>query len=258
MAEAQQPQPEPRQTAPNGGEAETEDLDALKAQIKELTQKQGRLLNENKKLKGDFDKAKPYLELEEAGQITADQLHTLLTKAQEAELSQAKDRGEIEKIIAQVKKQSAKEIEAVQAELAKSRDRLERVLLDDRLRAGIVNIDVLKPLREAAFALHRRKMKLVDDEDSPYGQSAVVEIEPGKTMDVDAYLKNWAETDEDAGAFLNPSRASGAGAMPGGAGGTRLRFKKQSEMSDSEKSQFIRNHPGGPQAGVEAYFKLPR
>jgi hypothetical protein len=146
---------------------------------------------------------------------------------------------EIQKYQAWRAREEAKKLADERAEIEKVRAINQRIFIDDKLNQVLDEIGVRPELREGAFALHRGKVKVIADPNSDYGMATIVQLGDDQ-IDLETYLRNWAEGDERASAYLRPTMRPG-----------RQRQWYRSEMTPAEKSQFLRQH------GKPAYDQLP-
>lgn len=238
------------------------DLETALALIAEQKKQIGRLANDNKTSKTKLTEAarltealKKYAFLEESG-LKPEDIQALLDSRNDGEREKARASGDFDKMLKDARAAAEKERDAAFEAKKKSDSRVERVFVDDALRRELeryVEPDYL----DAVFAWKRPQVEALEDEDSDYGIRAVHRV-GDDVMSVGEFVKNWAETDEKAAPFLKRSLAAGGGASGSGSIAGRLRFARKSEMDAAAISNFIRTHPGGPEAGAAAYRALPK
>lgn len=250
MAEPQAQPGEGQDKRPPPGNGDDHQPVDWEARALEAEKKLGAVLNENKRVKSARDdlasNIKRWNALEEQG-YTPEQIQEILGKQQKQDLDQARDKGEIDKLLENQRNTLEKQrIKPLEKELADERRLNNEVLLDSVLMAELGK--VCDPdLLEAAFAMHRGKAVMVEDPESKYKRKGMMLV-GGDHMEIADFVKNWAETNEKAQKFLKPSLASGGGA----AGGTKFRRQLyRLEMSAKEKSDYINQH------GKPAYDALP-
>lgn len=248
-AEGQDRRPSPG-GGPNGGEKEPETIEELRAALETERRKASQMANdrarETKARQELSNKIKAWNSLEEKG-YTPEQVDEILGKQQKQELEQARDKGEIDKLLENQRKTLEKQRTQIEQQLEAERSLNNEVLLDSVLMQELGK--VCDPdLLEGAFALHRGKAVMVEDPESKYKRKGMMLV-GGEHMEIADFVKNWAETNERAQKYLKPSLASGGGA----AGGTKFRKSLyKSEMTAKEISDYINAH------GKIAFDNLPR
>lgn len=168
-----------------------------------------------------------------------------LKAAKDAEAEErAKRTGEFESF----KAQQAKALAAKDEELARTKSRLDAVLLDREATAAIAEA---KGRAKLLLPHITAQTRVVDDAVRVIGADGQVRYNAqGLPMTV-AELVTEMRADESFGPAFEGSGASGSGAQPrGGTGGTGT-VRSRAGLTDSEKSAFIAQH------GFEAYKALP-
>lgn len=244
-----------RRQQPNGtGDQDDDESVDWKAKALEFERKYGTLLNEKKRSAEDrrklADALKAWNGLAEKHGVEPEQLEAMLSRQSEQELKSAREKGEIDKLLADKDKKHQRELEAEREERAKKEKIINAVLIDETIKTELDKLKVIPALKQAAFVLHRAKAKIVEDPEATYGIRVVMQI-GGDEMTVADYLKNWAANDPDAEAFLIGNESVGGGAPAGSRRGMVVAHKPRSKMSAAEKSAYIRNR------GKVEYDKLP-
>src|SRR6476660_3795812 len=105
------------------GEHQADDAEALRAEIAALKKSQGQLLNETKALKKErqaeralSDKLKGWMDLEEETGLNIEQAREMAKARDAADMANAKDKGEIDKLLENQAKKFQKDIEKLRAE----------------------------------------------------------------------------------------------------------------------------------------------
>lgn len=246
MAETQAARNEGTQLPPNGDDRQEATYEDLQKQLADANKKIGRLTNDNASSKKKLSEyLKQINETEDAKARESEE-------REQAEIERAKQQGdgrEIEQLLDNQRKKFEKDRQALEAKLDAERGLNNTVLLDSVLRNALSKV-VDDGLMDGAFALHRSKVKMIEDPEAEYGRMAVVAV-GDEFLTVDEYVKNWSENDEKAVRYLKPSLAGGGGAPGGSHVAGRKRWKPRKLMSAAEKSEAIRA------LGKAAYDKLP-
>lgn len=245
-----------RQPPPNGAGPDDHDDESVdwKARARENERKLGQLINERKREKEDRKKLaetlKAWNSVAEEHNIEPDDLRQMLATRSEAELKSAREKGEIDKLLADQAKKFERQLAEKDQVIRSKETILESITIDQAIESELDKLKVIPALKKAAFMLHRPKARIIQDTDERHGIRVVMEV-AGDEMTVADYLRNWAENDTDADAFLVGNESVGGGAPPGGRRGGTVRGKPRSKMTAAEKSQYIRAH------GKVEYDKLP-
>ena len=239
-----------------GGDELPEDVEELKKLIRERDRKLGQITNdraaERKARQAVTERAKVWLDLEEAGH-SPEEIRQILEQRSAAEVEKAKETGNIDKLIANARKQAEKERDEAREQSKRDAALVQRVLVNDVVKSEFAKY-IEPEYLDAVFSWQIGKFTSMEDPDDEYGRRAVVKV-GDDYMAAAEWIKQFVETDDAARPFLKRSLAAGGGA--GGSGGKIRTQLYRSEMSATEKSRFIRQHPGGPQQGMIAYNDLP-
>ena len=241
---------------------DTDDPAALKAELERVKKAHGQLLNEKGKNAADRQKLtealKAWNAIREEHDVEPDQIKELLTARDKDAEKQARDKGEVDVLLANQRAKYEAQIKKLeeqnrqlQVDVVGQKDRTIEALNHRHPvgeRAGFDQGEVC--LERWRVLLHRPKMKIVPDEEAKHG-IRVVALVGDSEMSVGDYLKNWAENDPNAWEYLVGSASTGGGAPPGhGRPGMGV-WKPRSKMSAGEKSDAI------TKLGIERYNKLP-
>ena len=188
---------------------------------------------------------------------TIERLREMAAEQEKTEIETAKAKGDVEKLLANRDAKHARDLEkrdeiraSVEAKYESERQLNDRLLIDAEMNAELSKI-VEPLLMDGAFALLRPKAKAVEDADSPYGRRVVMTVGDDE-MPVKDFLKQWAEADPKAQAYLLGNRSQGGGAPPAGgrpgANGPRM---KRSQMTPTQKVEYMNTY------GVDQYERLP-
>jgi hypothetical protein len=244
--------PPPQSGGGNGGD-DAGPID-WQARAVEAEKKLGTVLNENKSLKKRTEaaaalteKIKGWNKLEEAGH-TPEQIEEILGRQEAQNFEQARDKGEIDKLLDDQRKKYEQKIKAAEEKAQKVFQINQKLFVDDVLNRALDKVGIEPRLKRGAFGLYRTRFTVIEDPDSDYGMRTVVKV-GDDYMEPDEFMRNEAENNEDFAPYLKQSMAGGGGA--GGGAGARVRFKARSDMTAKEKSDYI------SQFGKAAYDQLP-
>lgn len=229
------------------------DPEVLKRMLREERRRFGQAADgrakERKAKEALTERLKWALDLEEKGHSPAE-IQQILEQRSEAELKSARESGNVDKLIQNAREKAEKEAAAEREKRQKAESLVQRVLIDDRLNR-LLDKYVEPKFKKAVFSMLRPTMETLEDPEDPYGVRTVVRVGDDYMSD-EEWLKQWAETDEEATPFLKQSLASGGGAAGANAGKlATLQFKARKDMTAAQKSQYIRQH------GLAAYNQLP-
>ncbi len=238
-----------------------DDIEAIKAENARLKKQYGDILNEKKRHTEDRKKLaetlKAWNSIAEEHQVEPDQIKEILAARDKVEEDQARDKGEVDKLLANQRRKFEAKIAQMEDAIrmlnenvisAKNKT-IEALTIDTELENELQQIKVKPSLKRGAFSLHRPKLKIIEDEEAPHGLRVVAQVADSE-MSVRDYLKNWAENDPDAWDYLVGNQSAGGGAPPGA---SRIKgvFKPRSKMTAAEKSAAI------DKLGPERYAQLP-
>lgn len=186
------------------------DPDTIAALEKAVTTATSGLVNKNNELLGEVKKLK-----NERGET-----EELKSKLAEIEDEKARKAGDFEKLEKSMTEKHLAETSKLTEQLNSKTTALEKLLIDNGLSTALESVNVTNPaFKEAATALLRDKVKLVDDK-------AMVDSKP-----LADFVKEWAGTDKGS-AFVSAPENKGSGASGGTNNATGKTF---SELTDVEK-----------------------
>lgn len=237
-------------------------LEALKAERDALKKAHGDLLNEKKRWrKADEARAaiterlKKWLPLDEEG-ADPDALREHMKAREEAELGDAKAKGDVEKLIAnrdqhwgKVIAKKDEETKKLVDSLSKRDQTIQEITVDRELKDELAKI--VEPVYiNAVFALLRPKARGLEDPEAPYGVRSVMMVGDNE-MSIRDFITQWAEADPDSQAFLIGNKSTGGGAPAGGRAGG-LPHMRRSQMTAKQISDFLGKY------GADRFQQLPR
>jgi hypothetical protein len=242
------------------GDDEAPDPKLLKAEIDKLKKQLGTVLNEKKReteaKRALSEKLKGWADLEEETGLSLEQAREMAKAREEHELGEAKSKGDVEKLIAnrdqhwtKIVGKKDEERNALIATMTKLRDTIHEITVDRELREEIAKV-VEPAFVNAVFALLRGKAKGVEDEDVPYGVRPAMAV-GDDDMPIKDFIKQWAEADPDAQAFLIGNRSQGGGAPASSKSAGGIPRMKRSQMTAKQKSDFMTAY------GIDRYNSLP-
>jgi hypothetical protein len=249
--------------APGNGQPEMpDDVETLKAKYQALERQVGTLINERKKIADDrqklVDGMKRWNSIEQEHGVDADQVKALLAQQQESTLKAARERGEVDVLLANQRKKFEHDISEKDKAIAKSRAFIDQLTIDQALSVELDKAGVDPRLKTGLAALVRDKLKRLEDPEDEHRYVIVAQI-GGNEMPLADYVRQQAETDPEFAAYLKPSQASGGGASTGR--GIAGKTKPRSKMSVAEKAQvfdrMLREHGGDAKAAQAAFLSLP-
>ncbi|EPK0206025.1 DUF6651 domain-containing protein, partial [Acinetobacter baumannii] len=163
------------------------------------------------------------------------------------------DAGEVEK----VKAEAIKAVEEKYAPIVEQRDALEASLHKELIGGGFArskyiqdNIAVPVDMVQATFGHHFKieEGKVVAYD--PNGEKIYSRVRPGELANVDEALESLVGGYQHKDLILKGGKGTGGGFQGGGKGGAPTGMKR-SEMSVSQKADYIKEH------GNDAFLKLP-
>ncbi|MFH3690987.1 DUF6651 domain-containing protein, partial [Acinetobacter baumannii] len=163
------------------------------------------------------------------------------------------DAGEVEK----VKAEAIKAVEEKYAPIVEQRDALEASLHKELIGGGFArskyiqdNIAVPVDMVQATFGHH---FKIEEGKVVAYdqnGEKIYSRVRPGELANVDEALESLVGGYQHKDLILKGGKGTGGGFQGGGKGGAPTGMKR-SEMSVSQKADYIKEH------GNDAFLKLP-
>jgi hypothetical protein len=245
--------------AEHQGDDDAPDPKLLKSEIDKLKKQLGTVLNEKKReteaKRALSEKLKGWADLEEETGLNVEQAREMAKARDAADMANAKDKGEIDKLLENQAKKFQKDIEKHVAEAKNLTDqitlrqaKIDALTIDRELMDELAKI-VEPALLRGAYAIHRPKAKALEDSEAPHGVRVVMVVGDDE-MKVADYFKAWAEADPEAQAYLIGNKSSGGGAPAGGKAGGIPRMKR-SQMTAKQKADFMTAH------GIDRYNQLP-
>ena len=196
-------------------------------------------------LKSALEKTKRKLKALEskASRMTDDDIEELeALRQQRAELEEkkAKEEGRFDELRTKLQEKHAKELDALRQTLTGRESVIERLTVQNELRAAIAEAGFLPEYHRAVEALLRERGPKVDwDGEMPRG---VFPDDVEGDQPIGQYVKKFAASD-DASPFMPPETGKGGGGRGGSAGGGGKRKsyegKKYAEMSAAEKQEYL-------------------
>ena len=157
------------------------------------------------------------------------------------------DAGEVEK----VKAEAIKAVEEKYAPIVQQRDALEAQLHGELIGGGFARSKYIQDnIVQATFGQH---FKIEEGKVVAYdqnGEKIYSRVRPGELANVDEALESLVGGYQHKDLILNGGKGTGGGFQSGGKGGAPTGMKR-SEMSVSQRAEYIKEH------GQESFLKLP-
>lgn len=221
--------------------------------MQEELEKVRKVLHErNEEAKKHRLEAKKYKEIG----LSPDEIAEIRKEKEESERRKAEEKGQWDKLRAQLEKQKQEELSAKDNEVQQMRSTLEKYLIDGAAASAISKFDGTSELLMPHI---RQQTKVVQDENGQYKALVVDENgDPqlninGDYKSIEDLVKEMRESDIYGVAF-RARHQSGTGSRPGASngqeGGKARPTKTRSEMSSKEQQEWIKKL-GGYQAFKE-------
>lgn len=228
-------------------EISLEDYNKLQSELEQLRKWQKK---SNEEAKNYRLKAKAY---EEAG-FSPEELKELKQKEQQRQQKELERKGDFNKLKETLQTEFSEKEKQYQSRIEQLQSSMEKTLVQREVTSAIAKHEGIETLLQPHV---ERNVKLMDNDDGTM-VARVVDTDgsprfnsKGEYMTVDEYVASLREHDDFGVAFRGRGQ-SGSGSRQAPTEGRKAIPKKpRSEMNDSERREFIKNH------GWDAYEQLP-
>lgn len=212
-------------------------------ELRKLHGKHARLIAEKKKLTTTLQRWNALGE-------DPEQVAARMKKEEEEQEAELRRTGDTERLVNQMKEKFERQVREKEDLVTKQQRRIEELTIDHDLKAALGAVKVDPRLMDGAYGLHRPRMRLQEDETAVSGYRVVAMFD-GEDMTLGDYIKQWAEADPNAQAYILQPENRGGGAQPGRRDSGALPKKPRSLMSTKEKTEYVKKY------GQEAFLALP-
>lgn len=175
--------------------------------------------------------------------IDPEEVRKILDERKNAAEEEAKNKGQWQELLDSKEKrwtgEREKLVSSYEEKITKLTGELHKRMIDSELNAALDAVKVAAPLRNAAKAVLKAGVDVVEDVET--GGYKVVARFGGDELDVVSRVKAWADSDEGQ-YFVEAPRNSGGGAQGSGRGGS-VAANPWKTNSLSEQGKLVRENP---------------